>query len=318
MTVFNAICGKPARWNGVVSVSTLAFLALLGAAPADSQQSTDRGTNDSEAFEWGSTKDGVRTGLSAIQEHFSLGKPMLFRLVIENLGSRALQVETTQVAINASMSIVRSDGTNVPYIAPGAQTGWGGPVLNPGERKVLFEGLDIADQYLIASPGTYTVQFRGNPGNVGVEELPAFAAIPASNVVTIRVTDGPLKLSRLVARALFDAAMFDAVQASGWRMAIYKEGDVVPVGRSSVNGAALSLTLHDGRALGEQHGVLIWVTASPSAITPPEPDVKSLSPAEAIGRCQWGEVYLWSANASAEELSMIRKLTATALKIDER
>lgn len=65
MTVFNAICGKPARWNGVVSGSTLAFLALLGAASANSQHSTDRGTNDSGALEWGPTTDGVRTGLSA-------------------------------------------------------------------------------------------------------------------------------------------------------------------------------------------------------------------------------------------------------------
>jgi hypothetical protein len=310
MTIFNAIPGKPARWSRVVSVSTLAFLAFLGFASAGSQHSTDRGTDDSGVLEWGPTKDGVRTGLSATEESFALGKPISFRLVMENLTSRAVQFDPQQVAVNSSMSIERIDGTNVPYIKGSVQTAIMGdlPILKPRERKVLFEGLDIADQYLLTSPGTYKVRFRGQGEGFGG------VAIPASNAVTVRVTDGPLKPSRLLARTLFDA-----VQASGWRLAIYKEGDVVPVGRSSVNGTALALTL-DGRTKykGDAPRALIWVTASPSAIMPPEPDVKRVSPAEAIGRCQWGEVYLWSANASAEELSTIRKLTATALKIDER
>jgi hypothetical protein len=306
MTFFNAICGKPARWNGADGASTLAFLALLGAAPANSQHSTDRGTNDSGALEWGPKKDGVRTGLSATEEGFSLGKPMSFRLVMENSGSRAVQFDPQQVGVNSSMSIERSDGTNVPYIAPLVQTFIMGdpPVLKPGERAVLLEALDIADQYLLTSPGTYKVRFRGRDGDVirfrGQDGNVGEVDIPGSNAVAIRVTDGP-------------------VQASGWCLAIYKEGDVVPVGRSSANGTALALT-RDGRTTNKGHApsAMIWVTASPSAITPPEPDAKRLSPAETIGHCEWGEVYLWSANASAEDLSTIRKLTATALKLDER
>jgi hypothetical protein len=313
MAIFKAILGKPSRSNGFAALSTLAFLALLGAGSADARAPAGRDANDSGKSEWGPIQNELRTALYAMGDECSLGKPMLFRLVIENLGSRALQVETTQVAINASMSIERSDGTNVPYIAPGAQTGWGGPVLNPGERTVLFEGLDIADQYLIASPGTYTVQFRGNPGNVGFEAIPAFAAIPASNVVTIRVTDGPVKPSRLLASALFDA-----VQASGWHVELFGEGDVVPVGRSSVSGTALALGRDRPTSMADALVALIWVTASPSAIVPPKPDEKSWSPAEAIGRCPWGEVYLRSASASPAELETVRRLTATALNIDGR
>jgi hypothetical protein len=303
MTIFNATTGKPARWNGVVSVSTLAFLAFLGFASAGPQHSTDHTANDSGPFKWGLKKDGVRTGLSAIEEGFSLGKPMLFRLVVENLGSRAVQIETAQAAVNSSMAIERSDGANVPYIAGSVQTGMGRRVLKPGERTVLFADLDIADQYLLTSPGTYKVTFRGQDGGDGS------VMIPASNAVTIRVADGPVKPSRLVARNLLDE-----MKASGWRLEFVKDGDVVPLGRSSVNGTTVALS--HGRRSKDDPFVLIWVTASPSAIKPARPDEKRWSPAEAIGRCPWGEVYVWS--ATAEELSTVRKLTTTALKIDER
>jgi hypothetical protein len=305
MTIFNAISGKPARWIGVVSVSTLAFLALLGGASADPQHSTDRTTNDSALVEWGVKQNGVRTGLSARDEEFSLGKPMLFRLVVENLGSRTVQIETAQAAVNSSMAIERSDGANVPYIAGSVQTGMGRRVLKPGERTVLFADLDIADQYLLTSPGTYKVKFRGQDGGDGS------VMIPASNAVTIRVADGPVRPSRLVARNLLDE-----MQAAGWRLEFVEEGDVVPVGRSSVNGTTVALS--HGRRSKDDPFVLIWVTASPSAIKPPERDENRLSPAEALGRCPWGEVYLWSAIVSTEELGTVRKLTASALKIDER
>jgi hypothetical protein len=139
------------------------------------------------------------------------------------------------------------------------------------------------------------------------------ADIPASNTVTIRVADGPVKPSRLLARKLFDAA-----QASGWRLESLKEGDVVPVGRSSVNGTILAFSHGPIRSMEDATRAVVWVTGSPSAITPPKPGETPSSPAEALGRCPWGEVYLWSAIASPEELSTVRKLTATALEIDER
>ena len=303
MGIFEVVLGKSARWNAVVSVM-LAALALLGAASADAQSSTNRGTSDSGRLEWGPQKDGLRTALSAGEEGFALGKPMWFRLVLENLGTRAVRIETAQVAVNSSMAIERSDGTNVPYIAGSVQTGMGGKVLNPGESTVLFDKLDIADQYLLTSPGTYKVRFRGQDvGDVGQ------VAIPASNAVTIRVAEGPVRPSRVVARTLLDA-----VQASGWRLEFVKEGDVVPAGRSSVNGTTVALS--HGRRSKDDPFVFVWVTASASAIKPFKPDEKHWGPAEAIGRCPWGEVYVWS--PTAEELSTVRRLTATALKIDER
>jgi hypothetical protein len=116
----------------------------------------------------------------------------------------------------------------------------------------------------------------------------------------------------LLARKLFDAA-----HTSGWRLEFLEEGDVVPVGRSSVNGTFLALS-HGLQSKGDVMRAQVWVTASPSAITPPKPGENRWSTAEALGHCRWGEVYLWSAIASPEELSTVRKFTATALEIDER
>ena len=324
MTIFKAILGKPSRSNGLAGVSTLAFLVLLGAALAGAQAPAGSDADDSGKLEWGPEQDGLRTGLSAINEEFYLGKPISFRLDVKNVGHRTVEFAAEQFHLRASMSIERSDGMNVPYIKSLPQTGFGDDVvLKPGQRTVLVDGLDIADWYLLTSPGTYTIQFGGGDGHYPdvVEDgrdpasnVPTIrgAGIPASNVLTIRVADGPVRPSRSLTRKLLDA-----VQASGLRLEIDEEGDVVPLGRSSVSGTALAV-IRDGRymAFGENRRAQIWVTASASAIVQPKPGEKYLSPAEAIGHCAWGEVYLWSAVASEEEL--IRRLTVAALKIDER
>jgi hypothetical protein len=313
LTIFKAISGNPSRWNGVVCISVLAFLALPGAASADSQHSTELGTNDSRPLEWGPKKHGVRTSLSASDKEFSLGRPILFRVVVENLGSRAIQFAFEQLHAHLSMSIEGSDGTNVPCIVPPVQTGFGrGVVLKPGERTVLFEEFDVADQYLLTSPGTYKVQFTGQDGFQAQDSMEGSADIPASNAVTISVADDPVKPSRLLARRLFDAA-----ETLGWRLEFLEEGDVVPVGRSSVIGTTLALS-HGLRDKDDATRALVWVTTSPSAIAVAKPDEHRWSPAVALGRCPWGEVYLWSAIASTEELNTVRKLTATALEIEGR
>jgi hypothetical protein len=254
--------------------------------------------------EWGPEQEGVRTSLVALENELSLGKPILLRLEMENVGSRVIHYDAAQVAINSSMYIEGNDGVEVPSIAPGAQTGGGSRPLNPGERAVLFETLDIAGQYLFTAPGSYTVRFRGQ--DEGFADTP----IPPSNVITIRVADGPVRPSQQIARSLFDAGL-----PPGWRVHVYGEGKVVPLGRSSETGAALALR-RQGRSLADAHVVLIWVTASFSPLESPKQDGAREGTAEPIGRCPWGEVYLWSQNVTAEELSAIRTLITSALRIE--
>jgi hypothetical protein len=199
---------------------------------------------------------------------------------MENVGNRVIQYDPQQVAVNSSMSIEGSDGVNVPYVGGSFQTGGGPRALNPGEQVVLFKSLNIAEQYLFTSPGTCTVQFRGQGQAFGEVD------IPRSNVIKIRVADGPVQQSRLIARRLFDQA-----QLSGWGIHIVEEGSVVPFGRSSSNGATFALS-RVGRSLEDSPRVMIWVTDGRSAVEPGNKDGQQGRTAEPIGRCPWGEVYL--------------------------
>jgi hypothetical protein len=232
---------------------------------------------------------------------------MVFRLVIENVGRRPFQFAALQQALESSMSIEQSDGTNMPYIATLAQTGMGqNVVLKPQERKVLLEGFDIAFRYLITSPGTYTVRFLGQKEAFGA------VALPPSNAITIHVADGLVQPSRAVARKLIDTE-----HTSGWRVRIVEEGTVVPIGRTSATGA--TFILRSGPEIkANVLRALMWVTATPSAIEPSGQDPQRGRIAERIGRCPWGDVYLWSDTAPPEELRTVRELITTVLKADDR
>ncbi len=290
--------------NARVRVCTLVFLSILGAGVACAQ-SLKNGEVKSEGLSgWGPAQDGVRTGLSARDKEFSLGKPIVVRLVMENVGNRVVQYDAGQVAVNSSMSIERDGGVKVPFVAMPAQTGGGSRPLKPGEECVLFETLDIADQYLITSPGTYTVRFQGRDEGFGD------VAIPPSNAITIRVADGPVRTSRVLARKLFDIG-----QAPEWQVGVVEEGEVVPLGRSSTAGTTLALS-RAGRSKDEILRALIWVTAHPSAVEPANQGTGRERLSESIGRCPWGEVYLWSGTAPAKELNTVRKLIATALQVE--
>ena len=287
-----------AIWSAVVPVT-------WADPPSDSNRfETSEEARPEHSKEWGPEQEGVRTSLVALEKELSLGKPILLRLEMENVGSRVIHYDPTQVAINSSMYIEGNDGVEVPSIAPGAQTGGDLRPLNPGERAVLFESLDIAGQYLLTAPGSYTVRFRGR--DTGFVDTP----IPPSNVITIRVADGPVRPSRQIARSLFDAGLLP-----GWRVYVSEEGKVVPLGRSSETGAALALS-RDGSLFADAHVVRIWVTASFSPLESPKQDGARERTAEPIGRCPWGEVYLWSRNLTADELSAVRTLIASALSIE--
>jgi len=244
---------------------------------------------------WGAEQGGVRTSLSVQDAEIALGEPLVFRLEMENVGERVVKYDPAQVALNSSMAIAGSDGAQIPYIAMRAQTGGGSWPLEPGERRVLFETLDIADQYLITSPGTYTVRFKGQN------------AIPASNPVTIRVAEGTLRPSRVIAKRLFDAA-----QGSGWEVGIVEEGNVLPLGRTAVFGTALALRR---AGWGLDRSLLVWVTGRPSVPQTAE-SMEAWQVSEPLGPSPSGDVYWWSRKVPEEELKTARTLLVTALKIE--
>lgn len=229
---------------------------------------------------------------------------MRFRLEMENVGGRVVRYDAQQVDVNDSMLIEGTDRFvgSAPFIAMTVQTGGGPRALNPGERTVLFEGLDIAEQYLLTAPGTYEVRFRGQSEGFG--EI----AIPPSNVITIRIANGPVQSSRLIARSLLEMDPHS-------RVGVVEEGQVVPLGRSPVKGVSLALT-RASRTKGDSLRVLIWVTMSPAVVEVDRLGGQRGPVAEGLGRCEWGEVYFWAAAGNTEAPAALRRKIATALKIE--
>jgi hypothetical protein len=105
--------------------------------------------------------------------------------MLESLDDQALSQDT--------LSIKDSTGEEV-YCKIGVhQTCGSEEPLDKGEINVLFSKRDISQEYVLAKPGLYTVQFRG--GHLGI----GGAALPASNVLTISVKQGePLKFDQIL------------------------------------------------------------------------------------------------------------------------
>jgi hypothetical protein len=100
----------------------LALLAILGACVGKARTlEVWRAKNDGLS-EWGPEQEGVRTSLIALRERTLSRETDTSSLEMENVGSRVIHYDPTQVAINSSMYIEGNDGVEVPSIAPGAQT----------------------------------------------------------------------------------------------------------------------------------------------------------------------------------------------------
>jgi hypothetical protein len=141
----------------------------------------------------------VSLTLTPLKSSFALGEPMPFRLEMTNSGQETLYYDDQQVEVNDSMIVKDSRGRAIAYTAGPFQTGGAHRSIEPGRMVVLFDGFDLASQYRIRRPGTYTVQFSGRGLSVGDREEddsteygqndPSFAVsgICASNTVQINV-----------------------------------------------------------------------------------------------------------------------------------
>jgi hypothetical protein len=229
--------------------------------------------------DWGEMENGVRTRLVPVDEVFPLGGPMRFRLEMINVGTTTVQYDSQQVDVNSSMLIKGPDGREAPYIEQAVQTVGGPRPLNPGERVVLFENLDISDQYLILTPGKYTVQFRGQGKAFG--EVP----IPPSNVVRINVSAGRLRPLHEVAGRLIGIAPDE-----NWRVSVIREGEVTPTGRRADRGLHLCLV----RWASLKKDVLlapVWITENEVRVDKGDEPRSREGLSEYLGQCRWGHIY---------------------------
>jgi hypothetical protein len=196
--------------------------------------------------QWGSEKYGYQTQLIATSKEFVIGKPMTFSLVMRNV-SDVLKMYGQQANENNSLLIEDPDGEEVYYKAGSVQTmGYGQPI-DGGERVARSEDRDISQEYVIADPGTYTIQFR--EGYYGMSRDSWF---PASNVLTFEVQPGEHSKQDGVILALKGILPEGDPEEEGWELETrwQPEDDqvVTPLGRISVKGFDVGLVWESSKA----------------------------------------------------------------------
>jgi hypothetical protein len=250
------------------------------------------------------------------KKKFAVGAPARFGLKMKNFGENKRIYDSQGASVNGSIQVTDPDGKPVRYIGGCFQTGGFPHSIAPGEAVVLFDGLDLSDQYLFAKAGSYTFRFRGlNAGlNLhGDSESP----IPPSNKLTVEFRPGKLPMSMQVPARLVE------IVPKGWdlslngRVAEVQDGKIAPPGWESGSGTYLSLT-DPTSGLGDVHSVRIWVAEHKLNWRGKGPAGNAINPAEAavfLGEGADGHVY-WTLPGGAEkEWPDIRTKVKTALKI---
>jgi hypothetical protein len=110
----------------------------------------------------------ISTRISVAGARVRAGEPILLRLELINGSSRTLHYDDQQANVNNALRVVNEAGTKFADVRGAIQTAGGPKCLQPGATVVLLEWVNIASQYGITRPGTYSVQFHGGGLNVGV------------------------------------------------------------------------------------------------------------------------------------------------------
>jgi hypothetical protein len=110
---------------------------------------------------------------------------MEFALLLKNAGEGVRWYDAQGLSHN-TISVKDSAGKEVHCKIGSHQTGGSESPLDKGEIDILFSKRDLAADYVIAKPGTYTVQFRGGSYGMGGKD----SELPPSNVVKMEVKDG--------------------------------------------------------------------------------------------------------------------------------
>ena len=121
---------------------------------------------------WGTTSErgGLRTRLVPLQDVFALGKPMKFRLEMQNLGPHDDYYQKRPHDAGDCLQVFGPLGEPVPYIGGSHPAAGPWESLGPSRTVVLFDGLDLFRQYALSRPGTYWVLFPGLPADQGATD----------------------------------------------------------------------------------------------------------------------------------------------------
>jgi hypothetical protein len=150
-------------------------------AVATTGESAETPEDSDRARTWGPTQKGLRVELREIPNHYARGYLKLLALSLENVSDKPIRYDPQQVDCNDSLIVKRNGVSPVPFRGEVVSTTGESKTIEPGNIVPLFYRLILEEQYDISQPGMYTVQFRGRDGHGEA------AAIPASNVVTLRM-----------------------------------------------------------------------------------------------------------------------------------
>jgi hypothetical protein len=176
--------------------------------------------------DWGEPNEaGLVSRLTLVSKEPQLGKKLLLRLEIKNIGTAPAKFDDQQARVNSSLAIRGPRGVAVPYIGTSFQTAGQSERLAPNQAKTIFADMDAAEQYLFEQPGEYTIQFVGRGG------------IPKSNELKVTLKDG--KLTDLHAMV----AELRKVVPQGWRVTTYMDSITILNTPTSLKRDATSVTV---------------------------------------------------------------------------
>ncbi len=168
---------------------------------------------------WGAEQHGLSTRLVLLDSAPRVGGPLRVRLLLRNRGARPAVYDAQQAGINGSLDV---EGPSSRYIFGSHQTSGQDRRLDPGEEVVLFESLDVAEQYLIAGEGTYRIRFSGRGLDIHPGESDPELRRDRSEILLVsnevRVEVGPGKRPTWVEIGL----RCEGVLPEGWSLSVHR------------------------------------------------------------------------------------------------
>ncbi|MBP7050225.1 MAG: hypothetical protein KBE65_04350 [Phycisphaerae bacterium] len=215
-------------------------------------------------------RKAIRYVLSPVSREFVIGKPMLFRLEMTNVGDKPIGYYRTEVLLNDPMLVTDPNGKVLPYVDTSYQLAMGESAILPGEVIVLGEAYDVTLQYRIVRPGRYRFQFGGWP-----------RGSKSSNVCEVEVKPGALSDAERISENLL------SIMPAGWR---FERMLALPPGEEDAPGAGgLFFNLIGGRwSKGGDQGVFLQIY---KATDPADIDPWLKEALDLWGLSPWGLVY---------------------------
>ncbi len=251
----------------------------------------------------------MRTRLVPAQKEYVIGQPAKFRLEMKNFGQHKRTFDSQGVDVNGSIRVSDPDGKPVPYVGGVFQTGGHAKSIAPGETVVLFDKLDLTDQYLFVKPGSYTLQYQDKLEPV----------IPPLNTISVEMRPGTLPMSMQVPARLIGILPEKWEMFLNFRVYEVNYGKIAPPGWESGRGTYVYLVrdynLQDGRL-----GVAVWVAERRLARKGTTGTGKAAKPgevAEYLGEGADGHVYWILPEKAKKEWPDVRAKIEAALKIEK-